>query len=73
MTHFASAKEQYAALGVNVEDAIEVIVPSHTPPSLHFWQGDEAGGFAPPQKKPSCKNWLGATGSIALTSVPTLS
>lgn len=37
------AKEQYAALGVNTDDAIEKL--NAIPLSLHCWQGDDVGGF----------------------------
>jgi len=37
------AKERYAAIGVDIEKAIEVLAA--TPISLHCWQGDDVGGF----------------------------
>ncbi len=38
-----SAKEQYAALGVDVEGAIKIL--SQIPVSIHCWQGDDVKGF----------------------------
>jgi L-rhamnose isomerase len=40
---YQSAREQYAALGVDTEAALESL--SKTPISLHCWQGDDVGGF----------------------------
>ena len=40
---YASALEQYAALGVDTEAALETL--AKTPISLHCWQGDDVGGF----------------------------
>lgn len=37
------AREQYAALGVDIENALEAM--TRTPISLHCWQGDDVGGF----------------------------
>src|SRR5438874_12599381 len=37
------ACEQYAALGVDTERAIETL--RQLPVSLHCWQGDDVGGF----------------------------
>ncbi len=37
------AKEQYAALGVDTDKAIETL--KSIPISLHCWQGDDVGGF----------------------------
>lgn len=37
------AKEQYAALGVDVESALDTLAA--TPISLHCWQGDDVCGF----------------------------
>src|SRR5262249_17406617 len=39
----ALAKERYAALGVNVEQALRTLAT--IPISLHCWQGDDVGGF----------------------------
>ena len=44
---FTLAAEQYAALGVNVEAALETLAA--TPISLHCWQGDDVGGFEDPE------------------------
>jgi L-rhamnose isomerase len=43
---FELACERYAALGVDVEAAIERL--KTTPISLHCWQGDDVGGFENP-------------------------
>ena len=43
MSHYPSAREQYAALGVDTEAALETL--AKTPISLHCWQGDDVGGF----------------------------
>jgi L-rhamnose isomerase len=40
---FALAKEQYAELGVDVDQAVEQL--SAIALSLHCWQGDDVGGF----------------------------
>ncbi len=40
---FDQVKETYAALGVDVENALAVMAA--TPISLHCWQGDDVGGF----------------------------
>lgn len=40
---FEQVKEQYAEIGVNVEQALETMAA--TPISLHCWQGDDVGGF----------------------------
>lgn len=40
---FSSAKEAYAALGVDVEAALKTL--ESVPISLHCWQGDDVGGF----------------------------
>ncbi|MGC8639817.1 MAG: L-rhamnose isomerase [Isosphaeraceae bacterium] len=40
---FALAKERYAGLGVDVEQALERL--AKIPISLHCWQGDDVGGF----------------------------
>ncbi|MGB0372261.1 MAG: L-rhamnose isomerase [Opitutales bacterium] len=39
-------KEKYAALGVDVEQALDTL--ANTPISLHCWQGDDVGGFENP-------------------------
>src|SRR5438067_1103438 len=40
---FIAAKERYASLGVNVDEALKQL--SEMPISLHCWQGDDVGGF----------------------------
>jgi len=40
---FALAKERYAAMGVDVEKALDRL--ARIPISLHCWQGDDVGGF----------------------------
>jgi L-rhamnose isomerase len=40
---FALAKERYAGLGVNVDQALKRLAA--IPISLHCWQGDDVGGF----------------------------
>lgn len=40
---FAAAKEQYGALGVDVDRAMERLAA--IPVSMHCWQGDDVGGF----------------------------
>ncbi|MHB0957750.1 MAG: L-rhamnose isomerase [Pirellulaceae bacterium] len=40
---YALAREQYGALGVQVDQAIERL--TQVPISLHCWQGDDVGGF----------------------------
>ena len=40
---FSFAKESYAALGVDVEAALQTL--ASVPISLHCWQGDDVGGF----------------------------
>lgn len=42
-TRYALAKEQYAALGVNPDAALQTLAA--LPISLHCWQGDDVGGF----------------------------
>ncbi len=43
---FEAAKEQYAQIGVNVEDAMSKL--DQFPISLHCWQADDVGGFETP-------------------------
>ena len=43
MTRFESAKEMYAALGVDVEKALAAM--KNTTISVHCWQGDDVVGF----------------------------
>ncbi|MGA9777995.1 MAG: L-rhamnose isomerase [Limisphaerales bacterium] len=40
---FPSARERYAAIGVNVDHALQTL--ARIPISLHCWQGDDVGGF----------------------------
>lgn len=47
---FEAAKEKYAALGVDVEKAIEKL--QTVPVSLHCWQGDDVRGFDTDPTKP---------------------
>lgn len=42
-TAFALAKQQYAALGVDVNQALTTLAT--IPVSMHCWQGDDVGGF----------------------------
>lgn len=43
MNRYESAKARYAALGIDVEEAIAKL--AKTPISLHCWQGDDVTGF----------------------------
>lgn len=43
MNNYSSARDQYAALGVDTEAALSIL--ASTPVSLHCWQGDDVGGF----------------------------
>ncbi|MBI1176640.1 L-rhamnose isomerase [bacterium] len=58
-THLATrvARERYAALNVDVDDALETL--ARIPISLHCWQGDDVGGFE------NASNALG--GGLAVT------
>ena len=40
---YEDAKKQYAAIGVNTDEAIERLM--EVPVSLHCWQGDDVTGF----------------------------
>src|SRR2546421_1529942 len=40
---FALAKERYANLGVDINEALHQL--AKIPVSLHCWQGDDVGGF----------------------------
>jgi len=42
-TPYESARNQYAALGVDTEAALDDL--AKTPISIHCWQGDDVGGF----------------------------
>ncbi|MBR4073402.1 MAG: L-rhamnose isomerase [Clostridia bacterium] len=50
MTKFELAKERYAALGVDVEEALSKLAA--TPISIHCWQGDDVRGFDTDPNKP---------------------
>ncbi|MDO4837011.1 MAG: L-rhamnose isomerase [Clostridia bacterium] len=50
MSQFDYAKERYAAIGVDVEAAMEKL--RHAPVSLHCWQGDDVRGFDTDPEKP---------------------
>jgi len=43
MSNYNSARDHYAALGVDTESALSTLAA--TPVSLHCWQGDDVGGF----------------------------
>ena len=43
MNDYIHAKETYAQLGVDTEDALDTL--TSIPISLHCWQGDDVGGF----------------------------
>lgn len=43
MNHYAIAKEQYAQVGVDTEQALERL--ANTPLSIHCWHGDDVMGF----------------------------
>lgn len=43
MNMFEYAKQKYAAIGVDVEAAMETL--KKVPVSLHCWQGDDVKGF----------------------------
>jgi L-rhamnose isomerase len=43
MSSYVSARDTYAALGVDTEAALAAL--ARTPISLHCWQGDDVGGF----------------------------
>ena len=50
MTPFEYAKERYAAIGIDVEKAMETL--RKVPVSLHCWQGDDVRGFDTDPSKP---------------------
>ncbi len=50
MNQFDYAKERYAAIGVDVEAAMEKL--RKAPVSLHCWQGDDVRGFDTDPEKP---------------------
>ena len=43
MSEFETVKEQYAAIGVDVERALETLQKVRI--SMHCWQGDDVLGF----------------------------
>ena len=47
---FSEAKAKYAALGIDVEAAMEQL--KTVPVSLHCWQGDDVRGFDTDPNKP---------------------
>lgn len=47
--HYNLAKEQYAALGVDTDKAIENLRKASL--SIHCWQGDDVGGFETPDSE----------------------
>jgi L-rhamnose isomerase len=55
---YALAREQYAALGVDTEQALRKL--ARVAVSLHCWQGDDVGGF---EKSGSLDGGLAATGN----------
>jgi L-rhamnose isomerase len=56
---YVLAKERYAALGVDVDGALDTLV--QIPLSLHCWQGDDVGGFENPDAELS--GGIAATGN----------
>lgn len=42
-SHYASAKDQYASIGVDTDAALAILAT--IPISVHCWQGDDVGGF----------------------------
>ena len=42
-SHYASAKEQYASIGVDTDAALAIL--ANISISVHCWQGDDVGGF----------------------------
>ncbi len=47
---YTEAKERYAAIGVDTEQAMEQL--KNVPVSLHCWQGDDVRGFDTDPSKP---------------------
>ena len=56
---YTLAKELYAALGVDADQALDVL--AQIPLSLHCWQGDDVGGFENPDAELS--GGIAATGN----------
>ena len=46
---YTLAKERYAALGVDTEEALAAL--EKVAISLHCWQGDDVGGFREPRRR----------------------
>ena len=46
---YLSAKERYAELGVDTDEALKTL--QRIPVSVHCWQGDDVGGFETPDAK----------------------
>ena len=55
---YASAKEMYAAVGVDTDKAIELL--DRIPVSMHCWQGDDLVGF---EGKASLSGGIQTTGN----------
>lgn len=58
MSRFETAKSLYGELGVNVDDALDVL--SKVRVSMHIWQGDDIGGF---ESKGELSGGIAATGN----------
>ena len=56
MNRYESAKELYAQIGVDTDQALKTL--ASVPISMHCWQGDDIGGF---------EDNGGASGGIAAT------
>ena len=50
VTPYEYAKERYAAIGIDVDAAMETL--RKVPVSLHCWQGDDVRGFDTDPSKP---------------------
>lgn len=59
MTAFEQAKQQYSAIGVDVEEALNQL--SHKAISIHCWQGDDVAGFD--QKEGKASDGIQTTGN----------
>lgn len=59
LSSYAAAKERYAAIGVDVESALDQL--KAIPVSMHCWQGDDVGGFE--QESETLGNGLAVTGN----------
>lgn len=58
MTRFENAKEYYGKIGVDVENALNVL--ANVPVSVHCWQGDDVVGF---DSKAALSGGIQATGN----------